>query len=98
MGCLILNLITNKQGEIKNFLNKYYQTNTYISETTFRWSMYCRKPIDCISILYSLVDNYDDYLIEAVITINKVRSIKITNENIDMFIKFLYGIKNNPLI
>lgn len=92
MDSLVLNLITNKQCEIKSFLNRFYEKETYLSDTTFRWSMYCKNPVDCIFLLSALIDNYEDFLIEAVITVNKVQSVKITDENIDIFIRYLYDI------
>ena len=93
MDYLILNLITNKQGEIRKFLNRYYKEETYLSDTTFRWSMICQSPIDCVLLLSTLIDNYDEFLIEAVVIINKDHSIKITTENIDFFIKYLFEMK-----
>ena len=49
-----------------------------------------REPLDSICMLATLVDNIEDYKIEALVSIKHYNSVKVTNENINELVKLLY--------
>ena len=88
MDGVTVTLVTNKQCEIKRFINKYFDTNSDISDMAFRWSSIYPNIIDSIGIVSALLDNDDDYLIEVIITFSNGVMIKLTKENLDTYIRY----------
>ncbi len=85
-----LNLLSQKPGEIENFLYDYYQQNIIINECIFKWSCFYKSSVDMIEILSTLIDNAEKYEISSSITIGGSEPIVITEKNLNELIKVLY--------
>lgn len=88
MGNVTVTLVTNRQNEIKKFIDTLYNINSDISPKTFRWSGTFTWLVDTIDILSILIDNQEKFSIEAFISLNKDITIKITASNLETYIKY----------
>ena len=100
MRNVTVTLVTNRQNEIKNFIDKFYNINTDISPKTFRWSGSFNSIIDTIDILSILIDNQEKYCIESFVELNRDTTIKITASNLETYIKYAINqyIQKNRLL
>ena len=100
MRNITVTLVTNKQNEIKNFIDNFYNINTDISPKTFRWSASFVSFIDTIDILAVLIDKQEKYCIEPFVELTKETTIKITASNLETYIKYAINqyIQKNRLL
>lgn len=92
MKHVIVTLLAQKPSEISRFLEKYYDKEVIIEEGAFRWSCFFNSPKESISLLSTLTDNHEKYQIELLLTIDKVATLKVTEENIEDLIKLFVWI------
>ena len=90
MNDIVVTLLAEKPCELNKFLSAYYSRDMQIEESAFRWSCIYKKPLDSICILATLIDNIEDYKIEALISINHLNNIKVSENNINDLVKFLH--------
>ena len=90
MNDIIVTLLAEKPCELNRFLSSYYNKDMQIEEGAFRWTSIFQKSLDSICMLATLVDNIEDYKIEALVSIKHYNSVKVTNENINELVKLLY--------
>lgn len=94
MNNVVVTLLASKPSELNRFLSSYYNRDMKIEEGAFRWSSIFQKPLDSICMLATLIDNIEDYKIEALISINHYNSIKVSEKNINDLVKILYWINH----
>lgn len=87
MRNIVVTLLSEKPSEISRFLKKFYNKDIIIEEGAFKWSCFYDRPLDTINIISTLIDNSDSYKIEAMLTLNKVATIKITDDNLNELIR-----------
>lgn len=85
----IVSLYSDKKGEITRFLNKFYNTNSDI-ENDLKWEKKFNNPIEIAEIVGAFIDNKEDYQANMWVSIDKGVFINITENNANMFIKYLY--------
>ncbi len=85
----IVNLYSNKKGEILNFLNKFYDKNIEI-QNDLKWENKYTNPIEIAEIIGTFIDNNDKYQINMWISIDEGTFINVTNNNVNSIIKYLY--------
>ena len=85
----ILNLYSEKKGEIKKFLDLYYSDNFQLENALF-WKKEFKNPIDMIDIMSCFVDNNHRFSINLWISLDKDVYICIGDYNINNIIKYLY--------
>ena len=90
MNDIVVTLLASKPCELNKFLSAYYSKDMGIYEGAFRWSCIFKSPLDSICILATLMDNIEDYKIEALLSINHYENIKVSEDNINELVKFLY--------
>ena len=90
MNDIIVTLLAEKPCELNKFLSAYYSKDMEINDGAFRWSCVFKKPLDSICILATLIDNIEDYKIEALISIDKYDNIRVSEDNINDLVKLLY--------
>ena len=84
-----VNLYSKKKGELNKFLSHFYNTNFEL-ENSFNWEKKYANPIELAEIIGTFIDNYEDYTISMWICLDKNVFIRITEENADDIIKYLY--------
>ena len=85
----IINLYSEKKGEIKRFLDLYYSNNLGDSNALF-WKKEFENPIDMIDIISCFTDNNSKFEINLWISLDKDVYICISDYNINNIIKYLY--------
>ena len=86
---VIVNLYSEKNGEINNFLSKFYNTNLEI-ENNLKWEHQYKNPIEIAEIIGVFIDNDDLYDITMWISLDKGLYINVTENNANEIIKYLY--------
>ena len=84
-----VNLISNKKGELNNFLSRFYNTNLEIYDS-LSWQKKYANPLELAEIIGTFIDNIDDYDITMWISLDKDVFISVSEDNADDIIKYLY--------
>ena len=84
-----VNLYSQKNGEINRFLSSFYNTNFDI-ENSLNWEKKYANPVELAEIVGVFIDNYDDYVLNMWICLDKNVFVRVTEENADSIIKYLY--------
>lgn len=84
-----LTLLSNKKGELNKFLSNFYNTDLEIYNN-LKWEKESANPIELADIIGVFVDNYDDYLLNMWLSLDKDIFVNITEENADSVIRYLY--------
>ena len=78
---LTVNLWSRKNGELKRFLESYYNKNMDLNENDEQWFYRFGKPLEAVDIISAVVDNNDKYQINICIQVNDGQLHLITPEN-----------------
>ena len=90
---------SNKDGEIFNFLSKYNRNieNSYkdiqdldVYLHSLEWQKEYKNPIEVATVLGVFADNMEDFDIVMWVSLDKGYYIKITPNNADSIIRYLY--------
>ena len=84
-----LTLLSNKKGELNKFLSNFYNTDLEIYNN-LKWEKESANPVELADIIGVFVDNYDDYLLNMWLSLDKDIFVNITEENADSVIRYLY--------
>ena len=87
---IIVNLWSRKTGEIKRFLERFYQKGVNMDEDVEQWIYIYKKPLDAIDIISTLIDNKDKYQISICIQVDKGDVHPVTVENHNDIIKGIF--------
>ena len=87
--CVSVNLYSEKQGELNNFLSRFYNTNLEIYND-LSWEKKYNNPIEIAEIIGVFLDNIDDYFINMWICLDKNVYINVNEKNGNDIIKYLY--------
>ncbi|MCX7841597.1 MAG: hypothetical protein N2489_00795 [Clostridia bacterium] len=86
---VLVNLWSGRNGEIKRFLERYYQKHIKMDEDVGQWIYIYNKPLEAIDIMTALIDNSDKYNISLCIQVDKGDIHSVTPENCNDIIKAL---------
>ncbi|HHW30420.1 MAG TPA: hypothetical protein GXX20_01915 [Clostridiaceae bacterium] len=88
---ITVNLCSEKKGELKNFLEKYFNHEVSIDEDVNTWIYVYKKPLEAIDIISAVIDNNHKYSIT--VGIDMGNSIyMVSPENHDGVIKDFYNL------
>ena len=90
MRDVTITLLSQKPSELNEFLNTYFDKEIDVTDEAFMWSCIYQEPLASVSLISTLIDNNEKYKIEALISIEHIDSIKVSEENINYLIKLLY--------
>ncbi len=85
----IVNLYSEKKGEIKRFLNKYYDKDIVL-ENDLKWEKEFENPIEITNIISALIDNNSKFKINTWISLDIGIFINVTETNLDQIIRYLF--------
>ena len=85
----IVNLYSEKKGEIKRFLNKYYDKDIVL-ENDLKWEKEFENPIEITNIISALIDNNSKFKINTWISLDIGIFINVTESNLDQIIRYLF--------
>ena len=90
MRDVTITLLSKKPSELNNFLSRYFDKKVDVAEGAFMWSCIYKEPLASVSLISTLIDNNEKFKIDALISIEHLDSIKVSEENIDDLIKLMY--------
>lgn len=94
MENITVNLITNKQKELKKFLRKYFQDEKYaINDNAFRWSCIYPSALKALDLIIVATEADDEYLIRVLVNLPEFNAV-ITQKNLNAFIRYMYYREN----
>ena len=84
-----INFYSEKNGEIKKFLELYYSKNFNLNNNlSFKKDF--DNPIDMIDIISCFIDNSEKFDISLWISLDKDVYIRINDNNLNNIIKYIY--------
>ncbi|MFZ5988304.1 MAG: hypothetical protein ACOYWZ_14420 [Bacillota bacterium] len=84
-----VNLLSKKVGEIKDFLERYYEKELNMDEDVEQWVYIYSKPLEAIDMISTVIDNSDKHRIALFIQVDKGDIHAVTYENCNDIIKAL---------
>lgn len=85
----IVNLYSNFNGEIEKFLFDFFQNKNFIVENN-KWQKKYKNPVEMTDIITAFVENIDKYKISMWVSIDSGVFIKVTLDNYDEFVRYLF--------
>lgn len=85
-----VNMWSNREGEIKRFLEKYYGKSVDIDNDVNQWIYVYNKPLEAVDIISALMDNNDKYKIAMCIQVDQGDIHPVTVENHNDIIKGMF--------
>lgn len=87
---LTVNLWSRKNGEIKRFLESYFEKEIQLDENTGEWIYTYNKPLEAVDMISAVIDNQDKYQIALCIQVDEGQLHHITVENHNAIIKDIF--------
>ncbi len=85
----IINLYSDKSGEISKFLNNFYKNDIKLSND-LKWEKVFKNPIEMVDLIGVFIDNKDKFDINMWISLDQDAFIYINDDNADNLIRYLY--------
>ncbi|MCI8620714.1 MAG: hypothetical protein HFJ50_02620 [Clostridia bacterium] len=85
----IINLYSEKKGEITKFLRKFYNKSINL-KNDLKWEKYFENPIEMADILGVYIDNKDIYNINMWVSLDEGAFINVSENNADKLIRYLF--------
>ena len=92
-----VNIVAERKGEIKKFLDRFYEKDMKVDNDVSEWMYTYYRPLDVIDLISVLIDNPGKYCLTPWISIDSDFFVKVTDENINMLIKYLLLKNENEL-
>lgn len=92
---LTVNLWSRKSGELKRFLECYYDREIDMSESEAGWTCEYAKPLEAVDIISAVMDNNDKYQIVICIQVNEGQLHHVTAENHNEVIRDMFQLFYN---
>lgn len=88
----VVRLYSTKQDEIKRFLDHFYGNESYdkINISEKQWHKNYPNPVEIVDIIGAYIENIEDYELTMWISIDSGVFIKVTEDNADELIRYLY--------
>ena len=86
----VVNLYSDKAGEISRFLTNFYNINDLNLENDLKWENKYANSIEIVDIIGAFIDNKDTYKINMWISLDEGLYINVTEDNSNELIKYLY--------
>lgn len=84
-----VNLYSTKTGEIKSFLESFFDEPVYLKDNLY-WTKKYNNPIEIVDMIGSFIDNNYKYKIGMWISLDPGILINITDYNADLIIKYMF--------
>lgn len=86
----IVNLYSDKAGEIKRFLDIFYNNENLNIENDLKWEKKFINPVEISDIIGTLIENNDKFKINMWVSFDKNIFINITENNADKIIRYIF--------
>ncbi|MGE5329684.1 MAG: hypothetical protein ACM3KR_09285 [Deltaproteobacteria bacterium] len=86
---ITVNLTSESEGVLKNFLDIYYEKDSKIDNDVSEWINVFNKPLEAIDLISSVIDNSDTFDISLRICMDAGLLVEVNTENANDIIKFM---------
>ncbi len=87
----IVKLYSDKKGEIKKFINLFYNNkNIKIEDNILKWEKFFENPVELSDIIGTFVDNNDKFKINMWVSFDNNIFINVTDNNADKIIRYVF--------
>ncbi len=87
----IVNLYSDKTGEIKKFLTLFYNKNNIkVEDKVLKWEKSFENPVEISDIIGTFIENNEKFKINMWVSFDKNIFINITDNNVDKIIRYIY--------
>lgn len=86
----IVNLYSDKKGEIKKFLDMFYNKKEMANESDLKWEKQFENPIEISDIIGTWIENNDKFKINMWVSFDKNVLINVTEHNADKIIRYIF--------
>lgn len=86
---VLIDLYSNKKNEIKNFLDKFFNSNINVDKD-LEYEIKFENPVESANLIGTFIDNNDKYEINMWVSLDKGFFINVTDFNADKIIRYLY--------
>lgn len=86
----IVNLYSDKAGEIKRFLDIFYNNENLNIENDLKWEKKFINPVEISDIIGTFIENNDKFKINMWVSFDKNIFINITENNADKIIRYIF--------
>jgi hypothetical protein len=87
-----INLYSKKTGEIKKFLERFYEKAVEIDKDIDQWIYVYNSALEAVDIISALMDNSDKFKITACVQIIEGNIHPVTHENHNDIIKGMFSL------
>ncbi len=87
---IAVNLWSKKAGELRSFLESYYDKKVIMDDDVEQWIYVYNKPLESIDLISAVMDNSDKYNIVMFLQIDKCDLHPVTRENYNDIIKGIF--------
>lgn len=86
---VLVNIFSEKKGEIENFLSRFYNTDINLNDSLF-WEKTYDNPVEIAEIIGIYIDNSDNFSITMWISLDKHIYVHVNELNANELIKYIY--------
>lgn len=86
----IVNLYSDKIGEIKRFLDIFYNKEDTSNINDLKWEKKYDNPVEISDIIGTFIENNDKFKINMWVSFDKNIFINITENNADKIIRYIF--------
>lgn len=86
---VFVNIFSEKEGEIENFLSRFYNTDINLNNSLF-WEKKYDNPVEIAEIIGIYIDNSDNFSITMWISLDKHIYVHVNELNANELIKYIY--------
>ncbi len=86
---VLVNIFSEKKGEIENFLSRFYNTDINLNNSLF-WEKTYDNPVEIAEIIGIYIDNSDNFSITMWISLDKHIYVHVNELNANELIKYIY--------
>ena len=86
---LTLNLVTEQENILNEFLTKYFEKDMMVDNITYEWSYTLENPLDAVQIISAVMDNNLNDKITPWVSFDPNVFIKIKDNNYNDVIKYI---------
>ena len=86
---ITLNLVSEKNNAINNFLTSFFEKDMLTDDTTSEWSYVLPNPLDAINIISAVMDNSLEKDLIVWVSFDPNVFIKVKQDNYNEIIKYI---------
>lgn len=86
---VLVNIFSEKKGEIENFLSRFYNTDINLNDSLF-WEKTYDNPVEIAEIIGIYIDNSDNFSITMWISLDNHIYVHVNELNANELIKYIY--------